>query len=286
MEVDGEASLTARRASFRRRNAWLKWLAASLVLALAVLGIAAWVVARRTEPFLRGMIVEVLAARFHARVELDSFHISVAHVLTAEGKGLRIWPPAQVAGVSAAPAADATDPLIRLAEFRFRMPLRYERGKPFHISMIQLKGLDIHLPPKSHFGPSAAQNASAGSDTKQTGNLISFVVDAVECNAANFVLETSKPGKLPVDIAIAHLKLSRAGGLNATTPADFDAEVTVPKPHGAAHATGTIGPWNQTDPGESAMEGKYTFDDADLASFKGIAGTLASTGNYQGTLPN
>jgi hypothetical protein len=60
--------------------------------------------------------------------------------------------------------------------------------------------------------------------------------------------------------------------------------VTVPKPHGAAHATGTIGPWNQTDPGESALEGKYTFDNADLGSFKGIAGTLSSTGNYQGTL--
>ena len=103
-------------------------------------GVAAWVVARHTEPFLRSMIVEVLEDRFHARVELDSFHISVAHVLTAEGRGLRVWPPAQVAGVTAAPARDASDPLIRLAEFHFRMPLRYERGKPFHIAMIRAEG--------------------------------------------------------------------------------------------------------------------------------------------------
>jgi hypothetical protein len=256
----------------------------SLVLIAAVLGVAAWVVARHTEPFLRSMIVEVLEDRFHARVELDSFHISVAHVLTAEGRGLRVWPPAQVAGVTAAPARDASDPLIRLAEFHFRMPLRYERGKPFHIAMIRLKGLDIHLPPKSHFGQGAAPSASTGSDAKKMDNLISFVVDTVECDAANLLLETSKPGKLPVDIEIAHLKLTREGGLNATAPVNFDAEVTVPKPHGAAHATGTIGPWNQTDPGESALEGKYTFDNADLGSFKGIAGTLSSTGNYQGTL--
>jgi len=256
----------------------------SLVLIAAVLGVAAWVVARHTEPFLRSMIVEVLEDRFHARVELDSFHISVAHVLTAEGRGLRVWPPAQVAGVTAAPARDASDPLIRLAEFHFRMPLRYERGKPFHIAMIRLKGLDIHLPPKSHFGQGAAPSASTGSDAKKMDNLISFVVDTVECDAANLLLETSKPGKLPVDIGIAHLKLTREGGLNATAPVNFDAEVTVPKPHGAAHATGTIGPWNQTDPGESALEGKYTFDNADLGSFKGIAGTLSSTGNYQGTL--
>jgi hypothetical protein len=256
----------------------------SLVLIAAVLGVAAWVVARHTEPFLRSMIVEVLEDRFHARVELDSFHISVAHVLTAEGRGLRVWPPAQVAGVTAAPARDASDPLIRLAEFHFRMPLRYERGKPFHIAMIRLKGLDIHLPPKSHFGQGAAPSASTGSDAKKMDNLISFVVDTVECDAANLLLETSKPGKLPVDIEIAHLKLTREGGLNATAPVNFDADVTVPKPHGAAHATGTIGPWNQTDPGESALEGKYTFDNADLGSFKGIAGTLSSTGNYQGTL--
>jgi hypothetical protein len=256
----------------------------SLVLIAAVLGVAAWVVARHTEPFLRSMIVEVLEDRFHARVELDSFHISVAHVLTAEGRGLRVWPPAQVAGVTAAPARDASDPLIRLAEFHFRMPLRYERGKPFHIAMIRLKGLDIHLPPKSHFGQGAAPSASTGSDAKKMDNLISFVVDTVECDAENLLLETSKPGKLPVDIEIAHLKLTREGGLNATAPVNFDADVTVPKPHGAAHATGTIGPWNQTDPGESALEGKYTFDNADLGSFKGIAGTLSSTGNYQGTL--
>jgi hypothetical protein len=256
----------------------------SLVLIAAVLGVAAWVVARHTEPFLRSMIVEVLEDRFHARVELDSFHISVAHVLTAEGRGLRVWPPAQVAGVTAAPARDASDPLIRLAEFHFRMPLRYERGKPFHIAMIRLKGLDIHLPPKSHFGQGAAPSASTGSDAKKMDNLISFVVDTVECDAANLLLETSKPGKLPVDIEIAHLKLTREGGLNATAPVNFDADVTVPKPHGAAHATGTIGPWNQTDPGESALEGKYTMDNADLGSFKGIAGTLSSTGNYQGTL--
>ncbi len=119
---------------------------------------------------------------------------------------------------------------------------------------------------------------------KQSANLISFVVDAVECNAAHLLLETSKPNKLPVDIAIAHLELTRKGGISATSPLDFTAEVTVPKPVGTAHATGTIGPWNQSDPGESALQGKYTFEDADLSTLKGIGGTLNSTGNYEGTL--
>ena len=283
MEDNVETALTATRATVRKRHRWIVWLGGGLVLVLLVLGIAAWMVARRAEPFLRSMIVEVLQERFHARVELDSFHISVAHVLKAEGRGLRIWPPAQVAGVSA-PATSTGDPLIQLGEFHFRMPLAYERGKPFHISVIQLQGLDIHLPPKSHFGQGAGKNANPAAEVNHAANLVAFVVDAVECNDAHMVLETSKPGKLPVDIAIGHLRLTRQGGLSAAEPVDFEAEVIVPKPVGNARATGTIGPWNQADPGESALEGKYTFDAADLASFKGIAGTLTSTGNYQGTL--
>lgn len=284
MGNDPEALLSARRTSFRRRHPWLTWLGATAVVLGAALFVAAWFVARRTEPFLRSMIVQVLQERFHARVELDSFHISVAHVLTAEGHGLRIWPPAQVAGMTAAPPIQSGDPLIRLADFKFRMPLRYDRGKPLHISVIQLAGLDIHLPPKSHFGQPAGKAANSRAEGSAPASLIPFAVDAVECNAAHLVLETSKPGKLPVDIAIAHLKLTRKGGLSATSPVDFEAEVTVPKPVGLAHANGTIGPWDQADPGESALQGKYTFENADLSSFKGIGGILSSTGNFQGTL--
>ena len=83
---------------------------------------------RRAEPFLRARIVEALEDRFHARVELDSFHLSLVKGLWAEGKGLRIWPPAQVDGVTV-PQGQG-EPLIRLEEFRFHAPLRYRPGVP------------------------------------------------------------------------------------------------------------------------------------------------------------
>ena len=38
------------------------------------------------------------------------------------------------------------------------------------------------------------------------------------------------------------------------------------------------------DPGESPLAGRYRFEHANLAVFKGIAGILSSTGNYEGTL--
>ena len=307
MEGDREAGLAEERAGFWRRNRWLKWVGCGLLAAVAVVAVVVAVVLHRAEPFLRAQILEKLQERFHARVELDSFHMSLANGLWAEGKGLRIWPPAGAAGVTVpgttGSAAQGTpgwsEPLIRLAEFKFHAPLNYGPGKPLHISVVELKGLDVHLPPKSHFEHTAgwaggAGQVEGGSHGAGAG-LLSFEVDSLECSGARLVLETSKPGKLPLEFAIAHLKLTAiaAGGANhpkdqnpslGTEAMEFDAELTNPRPVGTIHTTGSFGPWQTTDPGESPVAGEYRFEHADLAGFKGIAGILTSTGRFEGTL--
>ena len=88
------------RKSFLRRHGWIKWVAGGLLAALAVAAVLVDLGLRRAEPYLRARIVESLKNRFHARVELDSFHVSLVNGLWAEGNGLRIWPPAQVEGVT------------------------------------------------------------------------------------------------------------------------------------------------------------------------------------------
>ena len=253
---------------------------------LAGVAVTVSVLLHRAEPFLRARIVAALQDHFHAHVELDSFHTSLANGLWAEGHGLRIWPPVQVAGVTVPAGAAAGDPLIRLDEFRFHAPLQYHAGKPFHISLVELKGLEIHLPPKSHFAHAPSQAQGSPSGMGAAAALLGFSVDAIDCTSAHLVLETSKPGKLPLDFAIARFKLTGngSGGIRADSAMAFDAELTVPRPVGNAHATGKFGPWLVADPGESPIQGSYTFDDADLASFKGIAGILNSTGKFQGTL--
>ena len=254
-----------------------------MLLVLLALAVAIAIAVRRAEPFLRARIVAALERRFHARVELDSFHMSFVKGIQAEGRGLRIWPPAQTKGVTM--PADSGDPIIRLDEFRFHAPLQFKPAQPIHISVVELNGLEIRLPPKSHFlhSTTAAQDA-----TNNLAALVSFTVGKVECATAHLVLETSKPGKLPVEIDIAHFQLtgSNGGTLRATSPMDFAADLTNPKPVGNVHTTGQIGPWQVSDPGESPVQGAYTFDHADLSSFKGIAGILTSTGKYQGTLRN
>jgi hypothetical protein len=274
------------RASFWRRHRWLAWFASAVLLLLAALAVIVSILFRRAEPFLRARIVQTLQDRFHARVELDDFHMSLVHGLKAEGHGLRIWPPAQVEGVTVPRPNNSTDPLISLDEFRFHAPLHYQPGKPIHISVVELKGLDIHLPPKSHFGKTSESATDAAAQPSSVAGLISFGIGKIECTSAHFVLETSKPGKLPWDFAIAHFKAtdSNGGSIGAGSAMRFEAELTNPRPVGVIHSTGTFGPWTVADPGESPIQGEYQFDHADLASFKGIAGILTSTGKYQGTL--
>jgi hypothetical protein len=60
--------------------------------------------------------------------------------------------------------------------------------------------------------------------------------------------------------------------------------LTIPMPPGALHSTGNFGPWTGSSPGDTPLDGVYKFSDADLGVFKAIAGTLASTGTFQGTL--
>jgi hypothetical protein len=280
MEADREAGVAEVKEGFWRRHRWVKWIAGGLLLALAVVAGVVAVALHRAEPYLRARIVEGLENRFHARVELDSFHVSLVGGLRAEGKGLRIWPPAQVAGVGV-PAGQG-EPLILLEEFRFHAPLRYAPGKPIHISVVELKGLNINMPPRSHFEHGEAGSSSAaGKPGSAKAALVRFEVDRMECRGADLVMETDKPGKLPLEFAIAHFKLTNIASGGAM---GFDAELTNPRPVGTIHATGSFGPWHTADPGESPLAGDYRFEHADLGGFKGIAGILSSTGNYEGTL--
>ena len=276
-------TVTAKRAGFWRRHRALKWAAGVLLLALIAMGVANSIALHHAEPILRAAIVSRLQEHFHARVELDSFHVSLVDGLRAEGKGLRIWPPAQVEGVKV-PGATAVSqpgplikPLIQIAEFRFHAPLRYKPGEPVKISVVELKGLDIDVPPKTHFThrPSPEHAEEHGTP------LLRFEMESIRCDGAHLTLETDKPGKLPLEFAIAHIKLThvRAGG-----NMQFDAELTNPKPAGKILTTGAMGPWMVEDPGETPLNGSYRFEHADLGVFKGIAGILQSTGRYEGVL--
>lgn len=181
----------------RRKHRWVWWALGIAAVVLAVAGVFIDIAAHRAEPFLRALIVQRLQERFHARVELGSFQVSLSRGIWAEGKGLRIWPPAQVAGIA---AGTANKPLIEIADFRFHAPLHYESGKPIHIRRVELRGLVIDVPPKPHFvraleaEPPGSAGGSSGSAAPGAA-LLHFQVDAVVCTDAHLTLETSNSSR-------------------------------------------------------------------------------------------
>ena len=106
-------------------------------------------------------------------------------------------------------------------------------------------------------------------------------MDSIECNGAQLTLETSKPGNCRWSSPLHSMKLT---DVSAGGPMHFDAELTNPRPPGTIVTSGSMGPWAVDDPGETPVAGDYRFEHANLGVFKGIAGTLSSTGKYQGVL--
>lgn len=229
--------------------------------------IIAEVVLHHAGPILKGRVIETLSTRFESKVELDTLDVSLLHGLQVTGGGLRIYPPDDVI------AAGAAEPLIAVRHFDFRAGIAGLFIKPMHVSSVHVSGLDIHIPPKEYL-----QQASR---PKKHGGKIKIVVGEILCDDSELIIGTAKPGKDPKDFALKHIVLHDVGG-NAAWP--YDATLTNAIPRGNIHAVGTFGPWNLESPGDSAVTGDYTFDQADLGTIKGIGGILSSTGKFNGQL--
>ena len=87
--------------------------------------------------------------------------------------------------------------------------------------------------------------------------------------------------RTPLRFNIARLHLQSVGVNSAMR---YDADLTIPKPPGTIKSTGNFGPWNAFEPGDTPLQGNYTFDNADLGIFAAIAGTLSSKGTFDGSL--
>jgi AsmA-like C-terminal region len=251
----------------RKRRIW-KWLGISCLLAVIVIATVAEIVLSHAAPILKGRVIETLSTRFESKVELDTLDVSIMHGLQVTGGGLRIYPPDDVI------AAGATHPLIAVKHFDFRAGIMGLFIKPMHVDSVYVSGLAIHVPPKEY-------REQAPQKPKKHHGKIKIVVGQIICDDSELIIGTAKPGKDPKDFVLKHIAMRDVGG-NAAWP--YDATLTNAIPRGNIHAVGTFGPWNVESPGDSAVTGNYTFDQADLGTIHGIGGILSSKGNFKGQL--
>ncbi len=257
----------------RVRNRWLAALAIALAVLLIAFAITAEYVAHHLGPILRSSVVSTLSQRFHSPVELDSLDVSVATGLKVEGRGLRIF---YLAGPSQPDLLQkqglAAPPMLSVNHFVFHTSIHSLLHLKADIARVDIDGMDIHIPP--HSGAHTPHITAPNSRIKIT-------VAKIFCKNVNLVIENSKPDKEPLSFLIQNLQLTDVG---PGVPMLYDAYLINPKPIGNIRATGHFGPWHSDDPRSTPVDGHYTFTNADLGSIKGIGGTLASTGDYNGRL--
>ena len=253
----------------RKRNL-RRWIAGLALGSAAVVLLVGWITVNRAEPILRERVTETLSARFHSRVELDGFHVSLLRVLQISGTGLRVFGDTDPNNHE-----PGFQPLINVAEFRFQTSVADLLRTPMHVDTVFIKGMALNLPPREQRGEIKRMSPK--------GEKIEIVVDKFVCDSAQLIINTLKPGKLPLEFDIESLKMARIG---SGEPLHFDAVLTNPKPVGNIISSGSFGPWQADSPRDTPVRGTYSFNNADLGTIKGIGGILSSTGEYSGNLDN
>ena len=250
----------------------------SIVLAVLIVAtlIAGDIALRRVGPMVKAKVVAALSARFDSRVELASFRVSTVRGFEISGTGLKLWPN----------HLSMPEPLLQVDRFSFHL-LGWQQliQTPDFIDKVRVSGLVIHLPPKNeranlpHLGSGSASSSSSSDDQSQSSDHLT--VGEILIDNATLIFEKDQPGKQPLTFVIHKLTLHSVA---AGQPMKFQATLINPKPLGDIATTGNFGPFDAQSPGDTAVDGKYSFTHADLSTIRGIGGILSSQGTYSGQL--
>jgi hypothetical protein len=268
-----------------------------IILATAAVGfLVAAVIALATRiPFssdrLRSKVITTLEERLDSDVDLDGLTLRVFPRLRAVGSGLRV----RHRGRTDVP------PLITVRTFVVDADLiGIWRRKVAHL---KLEGLSIQIPPgdldddsapEPPATPDGARVADAAANTNERrvaprqgaddadesyGRQV--VVNELEADDAELTILRRDRTKVPRTWYLHKLRM-RSVGLQSAMP--FDALITNAVPPGQVNTEGTFGPWNRRSPGVTPINGRFTFENADLGVFGGISGILSARGTYGGSL--
>jgi len=265
-EPAANSNRVLRMPRHRRFHRW-RWVAGIFLLLLVTAVIGVRIAIKHAQPILRTRVIETLRTRFKSRVELATLDVSVMNGLQVSGTGLQIY-----GATDPNPYEPGIQPLLEIGEFRFRAPLRDLFLVPMRIHTVYVNGLILNVPPKEQRQEMRAM--------RRRGRM-KIAVDEFVCNDTRLLINTLRPGKAPLEFDISKLKMKDIG---PDLPFRFEATLINPKPVGDIQSTGQFGPLNEVSPRDTAVQGDYSFTNANLGTLKGIAGILSSTGNYRGTL--
>jgi AsmA-like C-terminal region len=267
-----------------RREKYVAGFGAAAVIVLIGLIVAGSILSRRIEPYIRQQAEQYLRTRFHADVHIASLLVRLpklsplrmlftrgrGSIATIDGEGIvmRMW--------------DRPDapPLFSIQKFTTRIDVSTLGDASHHVDLT-ITGLEIHIPPKGErpdLSSSKSAVDTAGSDTESKS---SVVIDRLDVKKAALVILPRDKSKKPLRFEIHDLKLQSAGPGMAMK---YACKLTNASPPGEIHSSGSFGPWNSLEPGDTPLNGDYIFDHADLGVYSVVAGILHSTGRFEGEL--
>ncbi|HEY6214433.1 MAG TPA: hypothetical protein VIW45_19200, partial [Vicinamibacterales bacterium] len=247
----------------KRRYRIILAIVAVTIVALAI-GVASTVPV--SSEAAREKVIAVLAQKFDADVELGSLRLRVLPTLHAEGDDLVI----RHKGRRDVP------PLITVRHFSADSSALSLYRK--HLSTVRLEGLDIQIPP-DHKRDRREGVATTGEVGRAA--VRAFVIDHLQSVGGRLVILRSQPEKPPRVWDIHRLRMQFVS-FDRAMP--FDATLTNAIPPGEITTQGRFGPWRSLHPGDTPLDGDFTFEKADLGVFEGISGILSAKGTFGGKL--
>jgi hypothetical protein len=274
----------------KRKKRLLIVLAAFALLGFVVLLIAGYIaassLAKRFEPYIREQAILYLQRRFDSEVDLASLRVrmpqtSPLRLLLTHGRGAVARVEGEGLSLRHKGRTDVP-PMFTMKQFNFEVDLGTLFDTPKIVHLVTLEGMEINIPPKGErptLAPADGQdvNAEAQDASLKTG----VIIEKVIVRDSNLTILPKERNKVPLQWGLHRVQLESVGGSVAMK---YDAELTNAKPPGEIVSQGHFGPWVADEPGETSLDGAYTFDNADLGVFDGIAGTLHSDGKFEGRL--
>jgi hypothetical protein len=249
--------------------------AAFVVLVVTGAYFAASAIAKRFEPALREQAIKYMQDRFHSEVEIGSLHInrprmSTVQILLRHGRGAIV--AVEGRDITMRFGGDRSrPPMFVIKKLFFTVDLEVLVAPKKSVNFVSIDGMEINVPPKEERPSLAGDGESHAAVAFQNVQIKNAVLTLLPKDAA----------KPPLRFHIARLHLQSIGSDSASR---YDADLTIPKPPGTIQSSGNFGPWDASTPGDTPLQGDYTFQNADLGIFTGIAGTLSSKGTFDGAL--
>jgi len=253
----------SRTIAVRKRSSLILWCAIVGVFVALIFGVATILIVRNW-PFTRQAVTVALQDRFARTVEIRSFRSTY-------------FPPGCIAeGVSFLhrkrkdlPPLITVRTLIVQASYAGMFSLHKRVG---HVQVI---GLHVLVPPKSPNGQGGVMPL-----TDSTSNN-TLAIGEIRADGAVVEFMSGRGDREPFKLEIHQLILDHVG---ENGPIFYRATLLNTDPPGEIRSTGQFGPWNSEAPGSTPVSGSYTFENANLGVFAGLAGTLASRGKFSGTI--